>query len=122
MVFLKRVRRMTRTFHHTGVITDQVQPDEIYVPASKVWVTSPEQHPYRIEFLRFEPDSPVTGPVRTRCHTAFVVEELEAALQDAHVLLGPFEALEGLRVVFVEEQGAVVEYMEFSGGRTAISA
>ena len=111
---------MTRTFHHTGVITDQVQPDEIYVPASKVWVTSPEQHPYRIEFLRFEADSPVHGPVRTRCHTAYVVEDLQAAIEHTNVLLGPFDALEGLRVVFVEEDGAVVEYMEFFGGRTAI--
>ena len=111
-----------KTFHHTGVITDQVQPDEIYVPASKVWVTSPEQHPCRIEFLRFESDSPVEGLVRTRCHTAYVVDDLQGAIQNAHVLLGPFDALEGLRVVFIEEEGAVIEYMEFSGGRTRISA
>jgi len=113
---------MIRTFHHTGVITDQIQPDEIYVPASKVWVTSPEQHPYRIEFLRFEPDSPVIGLVRNRCHTAYVVEDLAGAIKNANVLLGPFDALEGLRVVFIEVEGAVVEYMEFFGGRTRIGA
>ena len=44
---------MKKTFHHTGVITDQQQPGEIYVAVSRVWVTSPETHPYRIEFLRF---------------------------------------------------------------------
>lgn len=32
-------------------------------------MTSPESHPYRIEFLRFEADSPVRGAVRERCHT-----------------------------------------------------
>lgn len=114
---------MRKTFHHTGVITYQPQPGEIFVPASKVWVTSPEQHPYRIEFLRFEPDSPVTGPVRERCHTAFVLEDedLETAIRGAQVLLGPFDPLEGLSVVFVEEDGAVVEYMRFWGGRTSIS-
>ena len=111
---------MKKTFHHTGVITDQVQPGEIYVAASKVWVTSPDRHPDRIEFLRFAPDSPVQGAVRERCHTAFVVEDLGAAIQGANVLLGPFDALEGLRVVFIEEDGAVIEYMHFSGGRTAI--
>lgn len=112
---------MQKTFHHTGVITDQPQPGEIFVAASKVWVTSPDDHPYRIEFLRFEPDSPVHGPVRDRCHTAYVVPDLNAAIQDANVLLGPFDPLAGLRVVFIEEDGAVVEYMQFSGGRTSIS-
>ncbi len=112
---------MRKTFHHTGVITDQQQPGEIFVPASRVWVTRPDTHPYRIEFLRFEPDSPVQGAVRNRCHTAYVVEDLEAAIEGATVLLGPFDPLEGLRVVFVEEDGAVIEYMQFSGGRTTIS-
>lgn len=111
----------SRTYHHTGVITDRPQPGEIYVAASKVWVTSPEAHPYRIEYLRFERDSPVQGLVRNRCHTAYVVADLEAAIADAPVLLGPFDPLEGLRVVFVEEAGAVVEYMQFSRGRTTIS-
>jgi hypothetical protein len=47
--------------------------------------------------------------------------DLETAIADANVLLGPFDALEGLKVVFIEENGAVVEYMRFSGGRTQIS-
>lgn len=112
---------MKKSFHHTGVITDQPQAGELFVEATRVWVTSPEAHPYRIEYLRFEPDSPVRGPLRERCHTAFVVENLEEAIAGANVLLGPFDALDGLRVVFIEEDGAVVEYMQFSGGRTTIS-
>jgi len=111
---------MKKTFHHTGVITDQEQPDEIYVEATKVWVTSPEIHPNRIEFLRFESDSPIHGLLRDRCHTAYVVEDLEAAIEGATVLLGPFDALEGLKVVFIEEDGAVIEFMKFSSNRTSI--
>lgn len=109
-----------RKFHHTGVITDIPQPGEIYVEATKVWITNPDDHPYRIEFLRFEPDSPVTGPVRDRCHTAYVVDNLAEALEGANVLLGPFDPLEGLRVVFIEKDEAVIEFMEFSKGRTKI--
>ncbi|MDA1055931.1 MAG: hypothetical protein O3C40_36560 [Planctomycetota bacterium] len=111
---------MKKAFHHTGVITDQSHPGEIYVEATRVWVTSPESHPHRIEFLRFEPDSPVCSLIRERCHTAYVVEDLDAAIKGATVLLGPFEALEGLQVVFIEEDGAVIEYMKFSSGRTSI--
>jgi hypothetical protein len=108
-------------YHHTGVITDKKQPSEVYVDSTKVWVTNPEEHPYRIEFLRFEPDTPVEPPVSNRCHTAYTVDDLDAAIEGKSVVLGPFDALDGLRVVFIEENGAVVEYMHFSDGRTDIS-
>jgi hypothetical protein len=102
-----------RRFHHVGVITDQVQPGEIYVPETRVYVTNPNEHPYRIEYLRFEPDSPVTGPVRTLPHMAFEVPELDVELAGAEVLLGPFRPMEGLRVAFILEAGAVFELMQF---------
>ena len=108
-------------YHHTGVVTDQKQPGEVYVEATKVWVTNPEDHPYRIEFLRFEPDTPVESPVKDHCHIAYTVDDLEASLEGKNIVLGPFDALDGLRVVFIEENGAVIEYMHFSGGRTEIS-
>jgi hypothetical protein len=69
-----------RRFNHVGLPTDQPQPRETYVRETKVWVTRPNDHPQRIEFLRFEADSPVTGPLRDGPHIAFVVEDLAAAL------------------------------------------
>jgi hypothetical protein len=104
-----------RQFHHVGVITDDAQADEIYVAETKVHVTNPNDHPYRIEYLRFEPDSPVTGPLRNRPHMAFKVPKLEPEIEGREVLLGPFQAMENLRVVFVLIDGAVFEFMEFSG-------
>jgi hypothetical protein len=102
-----------RRFHHVGVITDERQPGEIYVAETRVHVTNPLHHPYRVEFLRFEPDSPVTGPVRDQPHMAFVVDDLEAEIAGEHVLLGPFRAMEGLRVAFLLKDGAVFECMQF---------
>jgi hypothetical protein len=104
-----------RRFHHVGVITDETHPGEIYVPATRVHVTNPVDHPHRIEYLRFEPDSPVTGPVRQQPHMAFEVDDLAAEIAGAEVLLGPFQAMEGLRVVFILKDGAVFEYMQFDG-------
>jgi hypothetical protein len=102
-----------RRFHHVGVITDQIQPGEIYVAATKVHVTNPADHPYRVEYLRFEPDSPVTGPVRNQPHMAFVVGDLEAEIAGERVLLGPFRAMEGLLVAFILRDDAVFEFMQF---------
>ena len=37
-----------RKFHHFGLPTDQKQPDETYVAATKVFVTDPMKHPQKI--------------------------------------------------------------------------
>lgn len=102
-------------FHHVGIVTDQPREGEIYVAETKVHVTNPADHPDRIEYLRFEPDSPVTGPLRSLPHLAFKVPSLEPELKGRSVLLGPFQAMENLRVVFIQLGGAVIELMEFSG-------
>lgn len=101
-----------REFDHVGIVIDEKQPEEMYVPATKVWVTNPAAHPYKIEYLRFEPDSPVTGPVRNMPHMAFRVDNLEAAMGDSEILLGPFNPRGAMRVVFVLKDGAVFEFME----------
>jgi hypothetical protein len=84
-----------------------------------VWVTNPRQHPQNLEFLRYEPDSPVSGPVRDRPHIAYRVPKgtLEALLEAAdEVLLEPWEAQKDVvRVAFALKDGAVIEYMEYMG-------
>ncbi len=102
-----------RRFHHVGVITDEIQPGEIFVSETRVHVTNPAAHPYRVEYLRFEADSPVIGPVREQPHMAFAVDDLDAEITGQTVLLGPFRAMEGLRVAFILRDGAVFEFMEF---------
>ena len=102
-----------RRFHHVGVITDERQPGEIYVAQTRVHVTNPADHPYRVEYLRFEPDSPVSGPVRDQPHMAFAVDDLEAEFAGEQVLLGRFRAMDGLRVAFILRDGAVFEFLQF---------
>ena len=71
---------------------------------------------HRIEWLRFEPDSPVSGPGREQSHVAFHVDSLEEASRGLNCLLGPFTPLPGLDVGFyLTDDGAVVELMEYEG-------
>ena len=109
---------MFKVFHHVGLPTDDPQPNETYVEDTKVWVTDPAHHPYRVEFLRYEDDSPVTGPLRERPHVAYRVDDIRSALQGKKMLLDAFEPMPGLTVAFFEEDGAVIEYMQFEGGAT----
>ena len=100
-------------FDHIGLITEQGHEGEVFVEATRVWVTDPKDHPYGVEWLRFEPDSPVTGPVRTEPHVAFRVDDIEKASQGLKVLLEPFD-VGFARVGFYQSQdNAVIELMMY---------
>lgn len=102
-----------RQFHHIGLPTDESHPGEFFVADTKVWVTDPRKHPYHVEFLRFEPDSPVKGPVRDLPHIAFRVDYIERELSGEQVLIEPFQPSPNCTVVFILKDGAVVEFMQF---------
>lgn len=80
-------------------------------------MTNPRADGLNVEWLRFEPDSPVTGPLRERPHVAYRVGNLDAALAGLQVLAEPFDPTgrgdDFLRVAFVEVDGAVVELMQY---------
>jgi hypothetical protein len=65
------------------------------VPATQVWITDAHKHPYRVEWLRFEADSPVEGPLREQPHVGYRVEsrdQIAALSKGMKVLLEPFDA------------------------------
>ena len=103
------------TFDHIGIPTTLEHGGESWVERTRVWVTSPRAHPFNVEWLRYEPDSPVTGALREQPHVAYRVTDLAGATADQNVLLGPFEVGDGFaRVAFVMADGALVEFMEYA--------
>ena len=100
------------TFHHYGVPTNVKQEGETYIEGAKVFVTDPERHPYRIEFLRFEENSPMHEDIINKPHAAFIVDDLKTALEGKNVIVEPFDATESLRVAFINDNGAVIELMQ----------
>lgn len=99
-------------FHHFGVPVSAEQENETYIEGAKVFITDPESHPYRVEYLRFEKDSPMPEDIINNAHAAFVVDDLKAALEGENVIIEPFEATESLRVAFINDKGAIIELME----------
>ena len=106
-----------KAFDHIGLTTTEKQPDEMYVEATKVWVTDPNKSSQMVEYLRYEPDSPVAGPLRELPHLAFRVDNLDREIEGEEVILGPFKPNEVLRVVFILKDGVVWEFMESSVGK-----
>ena len=109
-----------KQFHHVGITTLEELPGEDYVTASDCYVTNPNDHPYRIEYLRYPPGCPISEEFRTTPHIAYAVDELEPHLEGKDVMLAPFDVDDPpfARVAFTKEDGLIVEYMQFYPGRT----
>ena len=104
-------------FDHIGLVTDEKKDGETFVELTRVWVTNPRANPFNVEWLRFEPDSPITGLLRTAPHLAYRVDDIAAAIEGHTVLAEPFDPTgrgdDFLRVAFVEVDGAVIELMQY---------
>lgn len=105
----------TRRFHHVGLRAIEPQPNENFVESTRVWVTDPNHHPFKIEYLRYEPDSYLSEEFRNTPHIGFVVDEIEPWMKDKEIAIPPFEVGDPpfVRVVFVYEDGLICEYMAF---------
>jgi hypothetical protein len=101
------------SYHHLGIPTNTPRPGERYLRKFKMHVSGFETSPYGIEWMRFEPDSPVSALVRTVPHIAFEVDDLEAALKGKEVLTPANSPSRGVRVAMILDRGAPVELLEF---------
>lgn len=99
-------------FHHIGIPTTQSRPNEVYLEGGKLFVTPIDDSEHKIEWLRFEADSPMPEMLKTTAHVAYQVDDLAAALKGREVLIEPFTPMEGITVAFVVEDGAPVEYLQ----------
>ena len=106
-------------FDHVGIPTTEQQPGMTFVEATRVWITDAQKHPFRVEWLRFEPDSPVTGPLRECPHIGYRVDSVAAiheASRGMKVLLEPFDAGFAVAGFYQTTDGAVIEFVTYKDG------
>lgn len=101
-------------FHHIGIPSQKVRPNEIYMEGAKLYVTDVADSEHKIEWLRFEQGSPMPEALQKVAHVAYQVENVAEAMKGKPCLLAPFAAAPGVIVGFVLEDEAPVEYMSIS--------
>ena len=99
-------------FDHIGVPVPARRDGMRYLESKRLWLTSPGDHPYRVEWLWYEDGSPEADLVRTLPHVAYRVASLEAALDGHTVVAEPFDVFGEVRVAFIEVDGAPVEFVQ----------
>ena len=99
-------------FDHIGIPAAGKRDGMRFLESKRLWLTSPADHPYRVEWLWYEDRSPEVELVRTVPHVAYRVASLEDAMAGHMVIAEPFEVFGEVRVSFIEVDGAPVEFVQ----------
>jgi hypothetical protein len=99
-------------FDHIGIPGREKRDGMRFLESKRLWLTSPGDHPYRVEWLWYEDSSPEVELVRTVPHVAYRVDSLEEAMAGHPVLAEPFDVFGEVRVSFIEAGGAPVEFVQ----------
>ena len=94
---------------HFGVPTTQEKNWTGHIAELGVHVTDPAADPFGIEWLKFDSDSPMHKAIQTQAHAAFLVDDLDAAVEGKTMLLAPMSPIPGLRIAFIDHEGAIIE-------------
>lgn len=102
-------------YHHLGIPTNKVMPNEKYLSQFKFYVSGFSSSPFGIEWMRFEKDSPIDKLIQTVPHIAFEVEDLDFELKfrDLKIITEPNPPSDGVRVAMIKHNGAPIELIEF---------
>jgi hypothetical protein len=102
-------------YHHLGIPTDTSFDGERFLPQYKLYVSGFESSPFGIEWMRYNPDSPVDELIKRIPHIAFEVDDLDVELSrhDFKILTYPNSPGKGTRVAMIVHNGAPIELIEF---------
>ncbi len=104
---------MSATYMHIGIPVTERRPGMTYNEAMKFWVSNVDDYDYKIEYLKFEEGTPFPEELHRRWHVAYAVDDLDHYLAQAtRVVVPPMEAGPGVRLAFVDHDGALVELYE----------
>lgn len=99
-------------YHHIGIPTTEVKPGEVYLPRFGMYVSGFETSAFGIEWLRFDSTTNQPELVQRVPHVAFEVPDLEEAIAGKQLLIPPNSPSRGVRVAFIVENGAPVEFLQ----------
>jgi len=99
-------------YHHLGIPTKEKRDGETYLEKFKVYVSGYDTSPFKIEWMRYEHDSPTPELVKSIPHIAFEVDDLIKALEGKEILIEPNSPSPGVKVAFIIDNGAPVEFLQ----------
>lgn len=101
-------------YHHIGIPTKEPKKNEIYLKDYDVYCTEHDNNPYGIQWMRYGKSCNLPELVKEVTHIAFEVDDIEKALEGKEVIIKPNSPTEGIIVAFIIENGAPVEFLQYT--------
>ncbi|MBU2912761.1 MULTISPECIES: hypothetical protein [Reichenbachiella] len=103
---------MNYQFSHIGIPTTADKEWDGFYEPGKIHFTEFDKDEYKVEWVKFDADSPMPELVRTVPHVAYQVPDMQEALKGKKVIVETFSPGEGVYVAFIEHKGSPVEFMQ----------
>ena len=101
-----------RTLAHIGIPKNAKPENGIYLADAKLYLTDPADSKNNIEFLYFEKECEMPEIVKNSTHIAYMVDDIDAELKGAEILIPPFLPLPTVKAAFILEDGIPIELMQ----------
>ena len=105
-------KSVTYEFHHIGIPTNESLEGEKYSSTFKMYTSGGNHKQFRIQYHRFEEDSPLHPLLKTKTHVAFKVNNIDVAIEGQNIILEPYYPFEGFKVAAIEVDGSPIELIE----------
>jgi hypothetical protein len=101
-------------FSHIGIPTTEDRNWDGFYEPGRIHYTDFDKDAFGVEWIRCEADSPMPEMFQRVPHIAYQVDDIEEALKGKEILVEIFSPADGVRVAFINHNGAPVEFMEVS--------
>jgi len=101
-------------YHHVGIPTNNPQPGETYIEKYDIYCTDHKKNLYGIQWMRYGENCTLPKIVKEVAHIAFEVDDLGKAIEGKEVIIAQNSPSKGVKVAFILENGAPVEFLELS--------
>jgi len=103
---------MDYKFSHIGIPTTEEKDWDGFYEPGKIHYTDFNNDEFKVEWIKFDSDSPMPEMMQTMPHVAYLVDNMEDAIEGKEILVETFSPGEGVRVSFIVHNGSPVEFME----------
>lgn len=105
-------KKIKYKYHHIGIPTNKPQKNERFSTLFKMYTSDAENSEFKVQYHRYEKDSPLPEILKKNPHVAFKVKNLDEYIKNKKVILEPYYPLEGFKVAIIEDGGIPIELIE----------
>ncbi|MDR2945190.1 MAG: hypothetical protein LBV79_00365 [Candidatus Adiutrix sp.] len=105
---------MSAKYLHVGIPVTNKKPGMSYSDDLKLWMTDPEAHDFKIEYLRFEEGTPFPEIMHKNPHIAYEVDDMDTYLAEAdQIIFAPRAVSPEMTIAFIIKDDTIMELITF---------